>query len=306
MTKSCHDLDWLLWMLCSPPPFDANQAAHLPKTITSSGSLKFFKRARKPAAAGNATNCMECPVSDTCIYSAKNIYYGKHLQIGDTGWPVKIAVPEIEDIYRNAGAEAATDRLMADLATDYGPLASASPATIDAWSWYGRCVFEADNDVCDDQTVTMTWDDDSASGIPNRGPKTAIFHMVAFTESICERRGRIYGTKGEITYDSTNITVHDFATGQNKTYHTPRQPGEGHGGGDDGLSRQFIAAVDAVRGGKLSAEEAQLKYIGCTLEECVRSHLLVFAAEEARRDTTVVQWDKWWEERVVKGLGGVQ
>jgi len=237
------------------------------------------------------------------MYSAKKIYYDRHLQIGELGWPVKIATPEIEDCYRTAGAEAAKDKLMADLAVDYGSTAKASE--IETKSWYGRCVWESDNDVCDDQTVTITWDDESSQGVSNRGPKTAIFHMVAFTQAICERRGRIYGTKGEITYDSTTITVHDFATDQTTTYTTPRKPGEGHGGGDDGLAQQFISAVDAVKTG-MPAHEAQLKYIGCTLEECVRSHLLVFAAEDARQGKKIVDWKEWWETNVTAALHPVK
>ncbi|KAL8899031.1 MAG: hypothetical protein Q9192_001777 [Flavoplaca navasiana] len=35
-----------------------------------------------------------------------------------------------------------------------------SPAAIESRPWFGRCVYESDNDVCDDQLVKINWDDD--------------------------------------------------------------------------------------------------------------------------------------------------
>ena len=121
--------------------------------------------------------------------------------------------------------------------------------------------------------------------------------MIAGTEKQCERRGRIYGTKGEIEYDGTTIRVYDFATDSAQTYNPPRRGG-GHGGGDDGLALQFLKAVQAVRDGKMTAEQAQREHIGCTHEEIIRSHALVFAAEEARKGMKVVRWQEWWEVNV--------
>jgi predicted dehydrogenase len=152
--------------------------------------------------------------------------------------------------------------------------------------------------------VTITWEDDPLSkdekGRPelkNRGGKTAQFHMVAFTEKQCERRGRIYGSKGEIEYDSSTIRVHDFSTGYNEV-HKPHQAGGGHGGGDEGLVRQFLMAVNAVDNEAMPAATAQREFLGCDLEEAFRSHAVVFAAEEARTERKVVDWKSWWGERV--------
>jgi predicted dehydrogenase len=259
LTKSCHDIDFMLWLFQSPP-----------STVTSSGSLVYFKRSKKPAAAGDATNCLSCSIQDSCKYSAKKIYV-ERLRKGDTGWPVKIVVPDIERCLEQGTAE---DRLLDALRQD-----SKGP-------WFGRCVYESDNDVCDDQTVTITWDDG----------KKAIFHMVAFTEKICERRSRIYGTNGEIEADSTTIRVHDFDSGQTAV-HQPPVAGGGHGGGDSGLALQFVKAIDAVKKG-MSVSEAQRTHIGCNLDEIVRSHALVFAAEEARLEKKVVDWSEWWTTHV--------
>jgi predicted dehydrogenase len=308
LTKSCHDIDVLLWLLCSPPP-NSSRPPHLPSFLTSTGSLIHFKKSRKPVQAKNATNCLSCEAEQDCQYSAKKIYVEK-LQKGDTGWPVKIVVPDIESF---KGVHMAEDRLLKALGEDYS---SETPQVeIDGRGWYGRCVYESANDVCDNQNVTITWEDSplptslsSVDGEPNkfvsstaslegRGAKTASFHMVAFSEAICERKTKIYGTRGEITADSRTITVFDFPTGKEKTYH-PHLAGGGHGGGDDGLARQFVLAIDAVKNKGISVEEAQRVHIGCTLEEIIRSHAMVFAAEEARLGRKVVDWQEWWKREV--------
>ncbi|KAH7039747.1 uncharacterized protein B0I36DRAFT_234338 [Microdochium trichocladiopsis] len=313
LTKSCHDIDLILWLLCSPPPgADTSAPPHLPATVSSSGAVQFFKKSRKPKGAGrDTTNCLSCPVEKDCMYSSKRIYVGKKhmgLETGNTGWPLSIVMPDIESFDaggRGAGPEEHADsprrqELLRRLAEDYD--ASTTPDDeIKSRNWFGRCVFESDNDVCDEQTVTMTWDEEldgeTSSTATHRGAKQATFHMIAQTKRQCQRYTHIYGTEGEIYADSWTITVEDFRTGETRVY-TPRMETLGHGGGDVGLTRQFIMAVDKVKNHGWSAPEAQHEFIGCTLEELVRSHAMVFAAEEARRDKTVVDWRTWWQGKV--------
>ena len=291
LTKSCHDIDFILWMLCSPSP-GSEKTAHLPARLTSSGSLKQFRRSQKPKEAGDATNCLSCPIKDTCKYSAQLIYYDKQLAKGNAKWPVEIVNPEIEDILATSGPAKAKQALMTSLAEDYDA-ASTPTAEIESRPWYGRCVWESDNDVCDDQYVTLEWDDNA-----DQGAKTANFHMIAQSLAQCERRGRIYGTSGEISYDSKSITVHDFDRETTETFNPEVPKNSHHGGGDDGLTQQFIKAIIACTEGKMSVMEAQTEFMGCTLEEVIRSHAAVFAAEEARREKKVVDWHEWWERRV--------
>ena len=303
LTKSCHDIDLLLWLLCSPPA-SLNSPSHLPSSVSSSGSLLYFKRSRKPTLAGNATNCLSCAIETECLYSAKKIYIEDHLAKGIAGWPVNIIAPEIEDLMGKGEKRTAIETLEGELARDYD--ASTPHSEINGKRWFGRCVWEADNSVCDDQIVTMTWEEaplplngteGMESRIKGRGAKNATFHMVASTEKQCERRGRIYGTKGEIEYDSKTIRVYDFASKQAQT-HRPYQPGGGHGGGDTGLVRQFVKACEAVCMQEMDVAEAQRVHIGCTLDDVIRSHAMVFAAEEARRERRVVNWAKWWAANV--------
>jgi hypothetical protein len=309
LTKSCHDLDFLLWLMCSPATAGA-EPPHLPATISSTGSLRYFRKARKPVAAGNATNCLQCPIERECKYSAKHIYVEKHLDAGDLTWPVHIVVPDIEEVHAVSGKQAATNKLLAALAEDYGPDAPAEE--VERRSWYGRCVWDGDNNVIDDQTVTIAWNDDPLPGgsaevgaLNGRGAKTALLHMVAFTDAICARRGRIYGADGEVSYDSENIHVFDFRTGKTKSYYVPAPPDAGHGGGDDALALNMISAVLAVRRGEMGVHEAQWQHLGCDLDEMLRSHAAVFAAEEARREGVVVDWASWWERAVVGQLEGL-
>jgi hypothetical protein len=293
-------------MLCSPPP-NSDAPAHLPTTISSSGALQYFNKSRKPAAAGNATNCLSCPIEKSCLYSAKKIYLGpdlKGLASGNTRWPIKIVVPEIEECIATGGMAGGEAAILARLEEDY---TSATPAAeVSSKNYFGRCVYEADNDVCDDQTVTMSWDNDPLStsdpetALAGRGAKSAIFHMVAHTRKICERYTHIYGTEGEIYADSETITVEDFRT-RKKTVYKPHIAGGGHGGGDDGLARQFVNAVDRVKRGE-QVERAQKEEVGCSLEEIIRSHAVVFAAEEARKEKKVVDWGRFWKTMVESEL----
>ena len=294
LTKSCHDIDFLLWILTS-----GGERPHLPTQVSSSGSLSFFKKSKKPKEAGDATNCLSCEFERDCMYSAKKIYLNNQLLQGNANWPVKIVEPDIEDLWLAGNKQGAEEKLMSALKEDYEP--TTDQQTIDGRPWFGRCVWEADNDVCDDQSVTLSWKDD---GPYNRSAKTALFHMIAFTEKQCERRGRVYGTKGEIEYDSKSIRVYTFADQQTQTHH-PHQPGGGHGGGDAGLAGSFVAAVADVIDKKCSVGEAQTKNVGCTLEDVIRSHAMVFAAEEARTSGTVVDWQQWWKANVVAKIEGL-
>ncbi|KAJ5493243.1 hypothetical protein N7539_001989 [Penicillium diatomitis] len=303
LTKSCHDIDFILWLLCSPASLEDARVhghqPHFPRSVSSAGSLTQFRRARKPPGAGDSTtNCLSCPIERECNYSAVKIYHDRHLAQGHRAWPVDIVCPDIEDVHRTKGADAARESLFSRLSEDY-TVGEQPDAALASKPWYGRCVYEADNTVCDDQVVTLAWDDEQVA--PWRLAKTATFHMVAPTESQCKRRGRIYGTQGEIEYDSCKISVYDFQTGERSVLEIPRpspERAESHGGGDYGLAGQFVRAVDAVVNGELDVETAQARFIGCTLEEAVQSHAMVFAAEEARREERVVRWDEWWQSKL--------
>jgi predicted dehydrogenase len=135
---------------------------------------------------------------------------------------------------------------------------------------YGRCVYECDNDVVDHQVVNMLFE----------GHKTASFTMTAFTEA-GPRRTSIFGTRGEIYGDGYKIYLTDFLTDQKREIEIPAADASilgGHGGGDYGLMSAFITAVSKNDPSSLLSGP----------DETLESHLMVFAAEQARRENRVV------------------
>ncbi|THF68399.1 Gfo/Idh/MocA family oxidoreductase [Deinococcus sp. Arct2-2] len=137
---------------------------------------------------------------------------------------------------------------------------------------YGRCVYACDNNVVDHQVVNFEF----------TGGVTASFTMTAFTRAR-GRETRIFGTRGELRGNSQEIEVFDFLTGETSLVDTEVASDgsilSGHGGGDDGLMRAFVSAV--------AQEDASLILSGPL--ETLESHLMVFAAEQARHRGTVVQ-----------------
>ncbi|KAL4881757.1 hypothetical protein BJY04DRAFT_188075 [Aspergillus karnatakaensis] len=298
LTKSCHDIDFLMWLMCSPTE---NRPAHLPSRVTAFGDLNHFRRARKPPAAGTATNCLSCPAETTCHYSAQQIYNTNSLKAGLPGWPVNVVVPEIEDlITEKDGYREAEKVLMQRLEQDY--TSDTPKEVIDQKQWYGRCVYESDNNVCDDQTVHIAWDDvplASDGSLIGQTAKSATFHMTAFGDGICVKRTKIHGTKGELEYNGQYARRVDFRTGIVENLSPPLRLG-GHKGGDHGLMKQFVMAIDAVKNEGMSVQQAQKVFLACSVEDIIRSHAMVFAAEEARKTRSTVDWEEWWRVNVLK------
>lgn len=204
LAKSCHDLDWLRHVMGVPC-----------ERVSSFGSLKHFRREEKPAAAGDATRCLDCSCEATCPYSARRIYLGRVAR-GQTGWPVDVLTPEVSEA-------AVTEALRT------GP--------------YGRCVYACDNDVVDHQVVNLLF----------AGGRTAAFTMTAFNLG-GHRRTRLFGTRGEIAGDGVCLEVTDFLTDRTEVIDTAAADGSilgGHGGGDYGLMQSFIAAVAAGDQGRV-------------------------------------------------------
>ncbi|CAG8822813.1 14740_t:CDS:2, partial [Racocetra persica] len=60
------------------------------KKISSFGSLMHFNSENKPKEAGDAKNCFECKIEETCPYSAKKIYIDNSFKKGVRSWPVNV------------------------------------------------------------------------------------------------------------------------------------------------------------------------------------------------------------------------
>ncbi len=159
---------------------------------------------------------------------------------------------------------------------------------------YGRCVYRCDNDVVDHQVVAMEFE----SGI-----SAALFmHGHSHLES---RTMRYDGTRatlrGLFTYFSGEIEVYDHRTEEVETI-TPgvrrqadneeAEAGVGHGGGDMGLVASFVRALRADRPEVLTSARNSLE-----------SHLMAFAAEQARVEGGVVDMGEY-RARAERRSGG--
>ncbi len=77
LAKSCHDLDWLQYLIGRPI-----------QRVASFGGLAHFKPENRPAGASD--RCLDCAVEPACPYSAKRIYL-PYLQ-ARSNWPLDALV----------------------------------------------------------------------------------------------------------------------------------------------------------------------------------------------------------------------
>jgi predicted dehydrogenase len=204
------------------------------KSISSVGALNYFKPGNAPA--NSAERCRDCSVEKDCRYSAYKCYVPVR-----GGWPASVlSLSQTEDALMKAIAD--------------GP--------------YGRCVYRAGNDVCDNQVTLIEFENNV----------TASFSMSAFTNRM-NRNIKILCEDGEIRGDDGpgTIVVNRFvSTGvsgyEERVIHTAR-PQSGHGGGDYTLVDEFFKLLGGqTRDGR--------SLIGQSIE----SHLMAEAAELSRLD----------------------
>ncbi len=174
-----------------------------------------------------------------------------------------------------------TDMRVPWLGMVYDGAASASAEEIVAWlrtSPWGRCVYRCDNDVVDRQVLAMEFD----------GGVTGTFTMTAFENG---RHIEVYGTRGVLKGGETYR--HHFDTHlvcfphEGEPVHHAIGTDDGgyemHGGGDPGLVNALYEEMTCSDGRPLAAG----------LDSTVHSHLIAFAAEEARITATCVDLDKF-------------
>lgn len=137
---------------------------------------------------------------------------------------------------------------------------------------YGRCVYACDNDVVDHQVVAMQF----------AGGATASFTMTAFNRQR-DRETRIFGTRSELYGNGRFIEVYDFLSDSTERIDAELASDgsilSGHGGLDLGLMTHFVGA--------LLKNDPSLILSGPA--ESLETHLMVFAAEQARREGRVVE-----------------
>jgi predicted dehydrogenase len=92
LTKSCHDLDWLRFMM--------GEAC---KGVSSFGRLTHFRPDNMPEGA--TERCLDCAVERDCPYSAIRIYL-EAARRGKRDWPIDVLTPDptpdhVEEALRN-------------------------------------------------------------------------------------------------------------------------------------------------------------------------------------------------------------
>jgi predicted dehydrogenase len=142
---------------------------------------------------------------------------------------------------------------------------------------YGRCVYRCDNDVVDHQVVVMEFPSGLAASLTMQG--------ASFVEG---RTVRIDGRRATLLANESRaeIVVHDHLTDEETVIHTARGMG-GHGGGDEGLIGAFVAAV---------RDGGQHPGVMTSASESVESHLIAFAAEQARLSGVPVEMSAFRRE----------
>ncbi len=222
LTKSSHDLDIIQWLL--------GQRA---LSVASYGNLDYFRRENAPPGA--AERCVECPLQDTCLYSATRFY--RHMK---EGWPFEVIAPPPDQL---------EDRIEA---IENGP--------------YGRCVWQNDNDVADNQTVIMEFE----SGIH------ATFSLQGLTADNT-RKITILFDKAELTGDlhRCEITISHFL-GEKDRLEIEDVPlpenTDSHGGGD-------LALLYALHDYLTKGEHSE---VVTSLRSSIASHVMAFLAEDSR------------------------
>lgn len=147
---------------------------------------------------------------------------------------------------------------------------------------YGRCVYQCDNNVVDHQVVNLEFANEV----------TAVFTMCAFTK--LGRTIKLMGSKGEIRGDmeKNEIEITDFTNFDKIELIKLSPSAHGHGGGDYNIMQDYV---------KLLQEDT--KSIGRTsVSISVQSHLMAFAAEEARLQKKVINLKAYGENILSKGV----
>ncbi len=228
------------------------------KRLSSVGSLFHYRSDR--VGAEIPARCTDgCPIEQECPFSAIGIYLDyrpfAYLQEAADSVGIDPARPEIWP-FTVLTADPTYENRLAALRD--GP--------------YGRCVYRCDNDVVDHQVVAMELETGASVAMVMHGHSNEEHRSMRYDGTRATLRARLG--------HSAEITVHDHASGRMER--VPVEAGRaGHGGGDEGIVADFLAVL---RGEKASLTDARTS---------LESHLLAFAAEEARLEHSVIEMNSF-------------
>lgn len=269
LAKGIHDLDLVAWFAGAPA-----------ERVSSFGSLGYFHEGNAPEGAPE--RCADgCPVEAACPFSALEHY----VRPGKPDLPWRL----LTGMSARAVWDVATNPRFRTLASVVTPDDLSDEARLRALreTDYGRCVFRAQNDVIDHQSVSIAFE----SGV------TASFLLNAFS-LMWERTLNLHGTAGELRSEdfSGRLQLRTFRPGRVRSRRI-RYHGIIHGGGDEVALVRFAEALTGRRPDVL-----------VSAADTLESHLLCFAAEQARREGTVVDMAAFRERahREAETLAGAE
>ena len=236
------------------------------RRVSSFGSLSFFCPENAPAGAPE--RCTDdCPAEPTCVFSARRQFLA----------PGRPDIPW--HLYTGMSLEAAWDVLtnprLRSLASVIAPDGDrASVLRLLRETDHGRCVYRAENDVVDHQSVIIDFYDSCV----------ATHTMVGGASRPC-RTIHLVGSEGEIEGNMEEghfVVRHPDARAGHEYVETRVDidvSGHMHGGGDFRLVRDFVSA--------LCGEPASISLT--SIEDSIYGHLIAYAADQAMREHRVVE-----------------
>lgn len=249
LAKSCHDLDLITWIL-------GDEITHL----SSTGSLRHFRPERAPRPDLPARCTDGCPIEAECPFSAIGIY------LDFKPWRPLAAALGVPPDFDLSTFITWPNSTLAD-----GDLRPEAIRRALEEGPYGRCVYHADNDVVDHQIVVLETAAGASVGFFMHGHS----HEEGRTLRIDGSRATL---EGAYMLTRQEIRIHEHLTGATETLHPAENAAEfGHADGDRGLMAAFL---DTLRRGEASAVT--------DARAALESHLLAFAAEEARLKHSVI------------------
>jgi predicted dehydrogenase len=279
LAKCCHDLDLLTWFI-----------GEAPSHLSSFGSLIHYSPENAPQGA--PMRCTDgCPVENSCPFFAPAIYIDLI--------PFKFALSQSKiPLYRIVGSQSlqrpgavnAISGVIPPLRelTQYTgwprSVVTDDPGNEDALlealrqGPYGRCVYHCDNDVVDQQVVTMDF--------PGGTTASLTMHGHSHEEG---RTLRIDGSQASLlakfSFNRSFIEIHDHRSMDTEVFAFPSTVEQtGHGGGDFGIMRDLVNHLQYKNQAGTSARQS------------LESHFLAFAAEESRLENTKIHMAEFREK----------
>ncbi|UCC65497.1 MAG: Gfo/Idh/MocA family oxidoreductase [Anaerolineae bacterium] len=193
--------------------------------------------------------------TDGCPAADDCPFYAPRLYLADQiGWPVSVISEDLSLEARRRALET-------------GP--------------YGRCVYGCDNDVVDHQTVNIEFESGATGVLFMHGHSHKEGRTMRYDGTRATLRGKFGYGHGDA------IEIHDHLTGRVEQIDLLARAGQrvlaaGHGGGDVGVMAAFVKALRDPGAGSTALT---------TSRESLESHLMAFAAEEARVRGNVIHMD---------------